>query len=185
MNRLIDSALDKVKRMKDGSYAYSDDDVFVITGGQGARLISFDPSLRDRTAQPRKLLKNDGTISTQIVESAMHYGAPPPRAPRFNEHGSCAHRPVVPEHQRNPRNEFAGRHRLLLDQQLGSLRSQEHHRAGVVRGHGRLHLYSRQRDFTTSWRRARTRTTSWWRARRTEPHRARNARRLRASTPTA
>ena len=84
MNRLIDSALDKVKRMKDGSYAYSDDDVFVITGGQGARLISFDPSLRDRTAQPRKLLKNDGTISTQIVESAMRYGAPPPRRRRFN-----------------------------------------------------------------------------------------------------
>ena len=77
MNRLIDSALDKVKRMTDGSYPYSDDDLFVITGGQGARLISFDPSLRDRTAQPRKLLNNDGTISTQIVESAMHYSAPP------------------------------------------------------------------------------------------------------------
>ncbi len=84
MNGLIDSALDKVRSMNQGSYAYSDDDVFVITGGQGARLISFDPSLRDRTAQPRKLLKNDGTISTQIVESAMRYGAPPPRLPRFN-----------------------------------------------------------------------------------------------------
>jgi pimeloyl-ACP methyl ester carboxylesterase len=84
MIRLIDSALDKVKRMNGGSYPYSDDDVFIITGGQGARLISFDPSLRDRTAQPRKLLKNDGTISTQIVDSAMHYGAPPPRGARFN-----------------------------------------------------------------------------------------------------
>ena len=84
MNKLIDSALDKVKRMKDGSYAYADDDIFVITGGQGARLISFDPSLRDRTAQPRKLLKNDGTIATQIVESAMHYGAPPARTPQFS-----------------------------------------------------------------------------------------------------
>ena len=84
MNRLIDSALDKVKRMKDGSYPYSDDDIFVITGGQGARLISLDPSLRDRTVQPRKLLKNDGTISTQIVESAADYGAPPARSTRFN-----------------------------------------------------------------------------------------------------
>ncbi|MBC8166009.1 MAG: hypothetical protein H7Y20_09065 [Bryobacteraceae bacterium] len=84
MNRLIDSALDKAKRMKAGSYAYADDDVFVIAGGQGARLISFDPSLRDKTEQPRKLLKNDGSVATQIIESAMHYGAPPPRVSRFN-----------------------------------------------------------------------------------------------------
>ena len=84
MNRLIDTALDKVKSMKDGSYPYYDDDIFVIAGGQGARLINLDPSLRDRTAQPRKLLKNDGTISTQIVESAAHYGAPPQHSKRFN-----------------------------------------------------------------------------------------------------
>lgn len=84
MNRLIDSALDKIRHMNDGSYPYPDDDIFVITGGQGARLISFDPSLRDRTAQPRKLLKNDGTISTQIVESAMRYGAPPRGPARFS-----------------------------------------------------------------------------------------------------
>ena len=84
MNRLIDAALDKVRRMKDGSYPYLDDDVFAITGGQGGRLISFDPALRDRTAQPRKLLRNDGTISTQIIESAMHYGAPPRDRRRFN-----------------------------------------------------------------------------------------------------
>jgi len=83
MNKLIESALDKAQRMKDGSYPYTDDDIFVITGGQGARLISLDPSLRDRTSQPRKLLKNDGAISTQIVESAMHYGAPPQRKPIF------------------------------------------------------------------------------------------------------
>lgn len=83
MNQLIDMALDKRKRMKDGSYPYPDDDVFVITGGQGARLISLDPSLRDRTAQPRKLLKNDGTIATQIIESSMRYSAPQ-RASRFS-----------------------------------------------------------------------------------------------------
>ncbi len=84
MNGLIDSAQDKAKRMKDGSYPYSDDDIFIIAGGQGARLISFDPSLRDRTAQPRKLLKNDGTISTQIVASTMRYAAPRPRTTRFS-----------------------------------------------------------------------------------------------------
>jgi pimeloyl-ACP methyl ester carboxylesterase len=87
MNRLIDQALDKTRRMKEGNYPYSDDDAFVITGGQGARLISFDPSLRDRTASPRKLLKNDGTVSTQLIESAMHYGAPAPRPSSF--HGTA------------------------------------------------------------------------------------------------
>jgi pimeloyl-ACP methyl ester carboxylesterase len=76
MNQLISDALGRVKQMKEGKYPYRDDDVFVITQGQGARLISFDPSLRDRTVQPRKLLKNDGSISTEIIESAMHYGAP-------------------------------------------------------------------------------------------------------------
>jgi len=84
MNQLIDQALDKVQRMKAGSYAYSDDDAFLITGGQGTRLIALDPSLRDHTAKPRKLLKNDGTVATQIVESAMHYGAPAARPPSFN-----------------------------------------------------------------------------------------------------
>ena len=83
MNSLIALALDKQKRIKAGTYPYSDDDAFLIAGGQGARLISLDPSLRDRTNQPRKLLKNDGTIATQIVESAMRYGAPPAARPTF------------------------------------------------------------------------------------------------------
>ncbi|MEO8593728.1 MAG: hypothetical protein ABI759_10420 [Candidatus Solibacter sp.] len=85
MNRLIDDALGRVKQMDEGKYPYKDDDVFVITQGQGARLISLDPSLRDHTAQPRKLLKNDGTIATQIVESAMHYGAPARSAGSFRQ----------------------------------------------------------------------------------------------------
>jgi len=83
MNRMIDDALNRVKQMKAGTYPYKDDDIFVIAQGQGARLIQLDPSLRDHTAQPRKLLKNDGTISTQIVQSTMHYGAPPKNAASF------------------------------------------------------------------------------------------------------
>ena len=84
MNRLIETALGMVKRMGSGTYPYADDDVFVVTGGQGARLIGLDPSLRDRTMQPRRLLQNDGTIATRIVESAMHYGAPPKRDTGFH-----------------------------------------------------------------------------------------------------
>jgi pimeloyl-ACP methyl ester carboxylesterase len=83
MNALIDDALDRTKRMKEGKYPYSDDDVFVIAHGQGARLINLDPSLRDRTSKPRKLLKNDGSIATQIVESAMRYGRPAVRKSSF------------------------------------------------------------------------------------------------------
>ena len=85
MNRMIDDALNRVKQMKAGTYPYKDDDIFLIAQGQGARLIQLDPSLRDHTAQPRKLLKNDGTISTQIVQSTMHYGAPPKNQGSFRD----------------------------------------------------------------------------------------------------
>ncbi|MFN7934054.1 MAG: hypothetical protein U0R19_12045 [Bryobacteraceae bacterium] len=84
-NRLIADAQSRMKQMQEGKYPYRDDDVFLITHGQGARLISFDPSLRDRTAHPRKLLRNDGTIATQIVESAMHYGPPTRSAGSFRD----------------------------------------------------------------------------------------------------
>jgi pimeloyl-ACP methyl ester carboxylesterase len=87
MNMLIDEALDKARRMKAGSYPYADDDAFVIPWGQGARLITYDPSLRDRTAQPRKLLRNDGSIATQIIESSLHYGEA--RAPVRSFHGTA------------------------------------------------------------------------------------------------
>jgi hypothetical protein len=69
MNRLIRLAQDRQARMKAGSYLYSDDDAFVVPRGVGGRLMQLDPSVHRATARPRKLLKNDGTIATQIVES--------------------------------------------------------------------------------------------------------------------
>ena len=69
MNKLIDRALDKQARMKEGKYAYPDDDVFLVPRGDGARLLQLDLSIHHSTAKPQKLLKNDGTIVTQIVES--------------------------------------------------------------------------------------------------------------------
>jgi hypothetical protein len=69
MNRLIDVALDKQRRMKAGSYLYADDDAFVIPRGVGGRLMQMDPSIHHRTLEPARLLKNDGTVVTQIVES--------------------------------------------------------------------------------------------------------------------
>ena len=74
MNRLIDAALAKVQQMKQGTAAYPDDDVFLVVRGEGARLMELDPSIHHGTAKPRKLLRNDGTISTQIVESVRPAG---------------------------------------------------------------------------------------------------------------
>jgi len=69
MNRLIDLALDRQARMKDDKYLYRDDDAFLVPRGAGARLMQLDLNVHHATASPRKLLKNDGTIVTQIVES--------------------------------------------------------------------------------------------------------------------
>ena len=69
MNKLIDMALDKVARMEKGKYYYPDDDAFLVVGGEGARLMQLDLSIHHSTVRPQKLLKNDGTIVTQIVES--------------------------------------------------------------------------------------------------------------------
>jgi hypothetical protein len=69
MNRLIAAAQAKMERMKQGKDRFPDDDVFLVVRGIGARLMEFDPSIHHSTVKPQKLLKNDGTVVTQIVES--------------------------------------------------------------------------------------------------------------------
>jgi hypothetical protein len=75
MNKLIDMALQKTALMDGDAYRYPDDDSFPIaaagtSGGAGAAtLIRLDLSLNCCTTRPQKLLKNDGTIVTQIVHS--------------------------------------------------------------------------------------------------------------------
>jgi len=66
MNRLIDLAR--------AALAKKDDDVFLVVRGEGARLMELDPSIHHATLEPRKLLKNDGTIVTEIVESVRPIG---------------------------------------------------------------------------------------------------------------
>jgi len=78
MNALIDSALGRQAAVRAGAGPYPDNDLFPIPhgGNPGAgpggasQLHSLDTkiSLR-RTNSPRKLLKNDGTISEQIITS--------------------------------------------------------------------------------------------------------------------
>jgi hypothetical protein len=75
MNNLIDSALEIRALIDAGVYRYPDDDDFTIPragsgGGTGAaNLIRLDLSLDCCTSRPQKLLKNDGSIVTQIVHS--------------------------------------------------------------------------------------------------------------------
>ena len=74
MNRLIDEARRRLAAMKAGSDLYPDDDVFAIVRGEGARLMEIDPSVHHTTKGPQKLIRNDGSIVTQIVESVRPVG---------------------------------------------------------------------------------------------------------------
>ena len=69
MNRLIDKALAMQRQMKDGKHTYPDDDAFLIVRGENARLMQLDPSIHHSTVKPHKLIKNDGSIVTEIVKS--------------------------------------------------------------------------------------------------------------------
>jgi pimeloyl-ACP methyl ester carboxylesterase len=79
MNALIDAALSAQARMKSGDYPYPDDDIVIIPSGGNpgagaggdAALATLDPSIADmmNTARPEKLLRNDGSIETEIVHS--------------------------------------------------------------------------------------------------------------------
>ena len=68
MNALIDKALEIKRRMADGKYQPTDDDSFVFYRNS-ARLSDVSTGVHGGTLNPAKLLKNDGTIVTQIVQS--------------------------------------------------------------------------------------------------------------------
>ena len=69
MNGLIDDAMKLLQRIESGREIYTDDAPFNIPRFDGSRLLSLDPSIRHTTLMPEKLLKNDGTIAVQIIES--------------------------------------------------------------------------------------------------------------------
>lgn len=79
MNDRIDRALAIQERIGKGDYPYPDDDLVLVPAGGNpgagaggdAKLATLDPTIADlqSTARPEKLLKNDGTIVTQIVNS--------------------------------------------------------------------------------------------------------------------
>jgi hypothetical protein len=86
MNRLVDAALAKLRSIEAGKYYYKDDDAFVIHKSEGGRLSEMDLTVHPGTVKPHKLLKNDGTIVTEIVKSArVADSRGPERAKSFHE----------------------------------------------------------------------------------------------------
>jgi pimeloyl-ACP methyl ester carboxylesterase len=81
MNRLIDSARDKLDRMKHDAYPYPDDDILVIPrggnpgAGPGAAAALFvaqpDIAAVNATARPQRLLRNDGSIAEEMIHSVF------------------------------------------------------------------------------------------------------------------
>jgi hypothetical protein len=62
MNFLITEALQRWQQIEAGTYKYPDDDAFIVPYGDAARLMEADLSIHHSTVQPRKLVKNNGTI---------------------------------------------------------------------------------------------------------------------------
>jgi hypothetical protein len=69
MNRLIDLAQARLKAIESGGGRFTDDDVFLLARADTAELMLLDPGIHHTTTRPQKLLKNDGTVVRQIVES--------------------------------------------------------------------------------------------------------------------
>ena len=74
-NKLIDDALSRLARIDKGEGDYKDDEPFVVPGSSrmenGARLDLADRHFMARTHAPHPLLKTDGSIVTQIVQSVL------------------------------------------------------------------------------------------------------------------
>ncbi len=78
MNALIDRALSVKERQKRGKLDDPTEDIMIFPGGGRARI---DSAATMSTEKPRKLLKNDGTIATQIIKSVAVAGSGPPPSP--------------------------------------------------------------------------------------------------------
>jgi hypothetical protein len=81
MNLLIDEASAKLKKVQERDLG---DAPFIVPLGDNARLMDADLTIHQSTEQPRKLLKNDGTIEDrQKVESVRVAGLDPKAARTF------------------------------------------------------------------------------------------------------
>jgi pimeloyl-ACP methyl ester carboxylesterase len=71
LNKLIDRALYIREQMKAGEWKYPDDDAFIIPRGndRSTNIFSMDPSIMCCTERPHKLIKDDGSIVTEIIKT--------------------------------------------------------------------------------------------------------------------
>lgn len=75
MNRLIDVALAKLRKIEASAHP-NDDAPFIVPHGDAAKLFQLDLSILRSTAAARKLLKNDGTIDACCVLHSVRVAAP-------------------------------------------------------------------------------------------------------------
>lgn len=73
-NRLIDEALARLAKIDAGQGVYKDDEPFIVPGSSvhtydGARIDLADLDLQARTREPHPLIKADGTMPTQVIQS--------------------------------------------------------------------------------------------------------------------
>ncbi len=78
MNRLIAAASAGATQLGTDRAPFPDDNVFLIVRGSGARLPDADVAADTATAAPRKLLKNNGSVVTQIVRTVRPPASPNP-----------------------------------------------------------------------------------------------------------
>jgi hypothetical protein len=79
MNRLIAQAIARASQLGSDRGPFPDNDVVLIVRGQGARLVDGEARAESATtARPRKLLKNNGSVVTQIVKSVRPAVRPNP-----------------------------------------------------------------------------------------------------------
>ncbi len=88
MNRLIASAGEQANQLGSDRGPFPDDNVFLIVRAQGARLADGDVIAETATVKPRKLLKNNGSIVTQIVRSVRPPGRQNPAQNAYFEGGA-------------------------------------------------------------------------------------------------
>jgi pimeloyl-ACP methyl ester carboxylesterase len=71
LNAWIDKALDMRAKMKAGKWIYPDNDQINIprAADRSTNIFALDTSILCCTKKPHKMLKNDGTISTEIIKS--------------------------------------------------------------------------------------------------------------------
>ncbi len=118
MNYLIDQAQ---KRLAEAEANGQDDAPFVVPMGDNARLSQIDLGIDRGTLQPRKLLKNDGTVNDRFPVNSVR--VPESRAGRREEFrvDDASHREVVPQRACSQVVQLIEWHRLVLEQQLDAV----------------------------------------------------------------